>query len=211
MGLDITHYKATLSFQDKDKFIYPGVEIYGQYIYLTPKDFEDFNVDYQHFSNYIQQIQCPQVVITVIQAKKEEYLPEIKKHFRNNKDYIIITPEDEKETLEDERFKNLRCYKDTGALKWDILKFCMLETIEEIYFEAIGGQRKGVNNNFWKHFESTSIYNFAKHEDFMAAYHSIDKYWNSDTDEIVTERKKAFKTSFIDNFEEGASFMALCY
>lgn len=66
MGLDITHYKATLKQPENSELIFVGREIWGKIGFKTRESFSGFNVPFEHFNKYIQLIDCPVVVNTII-------------------------------------------------------------------------------------------------------------------------------------------------
>lgn len=82
---------------------------------------------------------------------------------------------------------------------------------EGFYCESVGYQRKGMNDNFWNHFYSKGIFDYALREDFEHAFSCVDFYWEEDTLSEVQQRKELFKKDFIDKFELGASFINLSY
>jgi len=96
--------------------------------------------------------------------------------------------------------------------KWQTIQYYEIKSQKGFYYEEAGYQRKGVNDEFWKHFDPESdIYCYANKEDFEYAYKCIDKYWESDTEAIVQKRKNDFKLNFIDNYEFGESYLAISY
>jgi hypothetical protein len=68
-----------------------------------------------------------------------------------------------------------------------------------------------VNQKFWERFKSDTIYHFALKEDFEYAYTCVDYCWEDDTEEEVRIGKEEFRKNFLENFEDGASFLALGY
>ena len=102
-------------------------------------------------------------------------------------------------------------FEDVHYTNWIILKYYCLEKKDGFYFKSVGEQRKGMNGQFWEKFCNGDKYNFALKEDFEYAFSCVDRYWDSDTEESVRERKEKFKKEFLDNFELGASFMSISY
>lgn len=211
MGLDITHYKATL---EKPQTTDP-TSICGE----TREGYNDFNVPFEHFKQYIQEIDYPNILNTVIIVMQEYQLNHVKEFFKDsNYTFFLKTNEEEfnnlltKHEIENDLIGLHKHMNDQvlGA-KWIVLDYYEILKKEGFYYEEVGYQRKGINSKFWDRFSSEDIYNFALKEDFEYAYSCIDYYWSSDTSEIVKLRKEDFKKNFIDNFESGASFLSLSY
>ncbi|WP_445710056.1 hypothetical protein [Flavobacterium sp.] len=218
MGLEITHYKATLEkAQDHDLF-YIGLDIYGETGAEIREKFDTFNVDFNHFSNYIQEVDVPTEVESVIIIKGSENVEKVKAHFTSN-DYVFLIRENE-EQLERELqdfekkkgYQNLKkCFKNYDYTDWIFLKYYTTEKKEGFYFKSVGEQRKGMNDKFWNKFCNENTSNFALKEDFNYAFSCVNYNEYSDTEEEVNQRKEEFKKIFIDNFEDGASFMSVSY
>lgn len=218
MGLEITHYKATLEkAQDHDLF-YIGLDIYGETGAEIREKFDTFNVDFNHFSNYIQEVDVPTEVESVIIIKGSENVEKVKAHFTSN-DYVFLIRENE-EQLERELkdfekkkgYQNLKkCFDDCHS-DWFILKYYTTEKKEGFYFKRVGEHQKGMNDKFWNKFCNENTSNFALKEDFNYAFSCVDyHYLDSDIKEEVALMKQEFKKSFLDNFELGASFMSVSY
>ena len=211
MGLDITHYKATLEkAQDHDLF-YIGQDIYGETGAEIRERFDTFNVDFDHFSKYIQEIEVPTEVESIIIIKGSKNVEKVKAHFVSN-DYLFLIRENEeqlKKEIKDlekkEGYQNLKkSFKDHDYTDWIILKYYTTEKKEGFYFKSVGEQRKGMGGNFYSKFCNGEIYNFALKEDFDYAFSCVNYNGYSDTEE-------EFKKTFVDNFEDGASFMSVSY
>lgn len=218
MGLDITHYKATLEkAQDHDLF-FIGLDIYGETGAEIKEKFDTFNVDFDHFSKYIQEIDVPTEVESIIIVKGREHFKKVKEHFQSQDRVLLIRENEEqlKKEIKDlekkKGYQNLKkCFKDYDYTDWIFLKYYTTEKKEGFYFKSIGEQRKGMGGNFYSKFCNGDIYNFAYKEDFDDAFSCVDHYRDSDTKEIVNLRRDEFKKTFIDNFEFGASFMSVSY
>lgn len=89
MGLDITHYKATSEKANDDDLFYIGQDIYGETGAEIRGKFDTFNVDFNHFSKYIQEIDVLTEVesITIVKgveiSQKNERLEIIEKNGGN--------------------------------------------------------------------------------------------------------------------------------
>ena len=218
MGLDITHYKATFEKAKTHHLFYIGEGIYAQTGAEIKEKFEDFNVDFYHFSKYIQQIDIPIVVESVIIVKGSENLEKVKAHFKSHYTTFLIRENEEqlerelKDFEKKKGYQNLKkSFKDYDYTDWIILTYYTIEKKEGFYFKSVGEQRKGMGGNFYSKFCSGEIYNFALKEDFDDAFSCVEHYRDSDTKEIVNLRRDEFKKSFIDNFELGSSFMSVSY
>ncbi len=218
MGLDITHYKATMEKAESHTLFYIGNDIYGKTGALIRENFDDFNVDFDHFNKYIQHIDVPTEVESVIIIKGPENLKKVKDHFQSNKRTFLIRENEEQFKIELNDFEKKRGYQklkkvfeDIHYADWIILKYYTIEKKEGFYFKSVGDQRKGMNGKFWDKFCNGVKYNFALKEDFDYAFTCVDSYWDTDTEESVRRRREEFKKGFIDNFEFGASFISISY
>ncbi|GAL86140.1 hypothetical protein MYP_3369 [Sporocytophaga myxococcoides] len=211
MGLDITHYKATL--------IKPQTTDPTSVLSETRESYNDFNVPFQHFKQYIQEIDCPNILDTVIIAKQENHLDEAKEFLKNyNYTFFLKTNDEElNNLLTKHEIENgliglhKHMHDQVLGARWIVLYYYEILKKEGFYYEEVGYQRKGMSSKFWDRFSSEDIYNFALKEDFEYAYSCVDYCWSIDTREIVKQRKEDFKNNFIDNFESGASFLSLSY
>jgi hypothetical protein len=218
MGLDITHFKATMEKAEPHHLFYIGDGIYGETGAEVRETFDHFNVDFDHFQKYIQEIDVPTEIETVIIVKGIENLKRVKEHFKSTEPTIIVRENEEQLQQELNYFETKKGYlnlkknfNDISYAEWIILKYYTVEKKEGFYFKSVGEQRKGMNGKFWSRFCNEDKSNFALKEDFDYAFSCIDKYWDSDTKASVEQRKEKFKTEFIDNFELGASFMFVSY
>lgn len=207
MGLDLTHCKATLERQ----VVSNSYLIQGK----TKEDFKEFNVPFEHFKPYIQQIDCANVIDSVIVVNKKSELNEVKEWFKNSDiDILLNDDHDEfKKILKSYEFNkgiegcNKHVNDSVVGCKWAVYTYYKIETNEGFYFKVVGEQRKGMNDAFWERFYSEVIYNFALQEDFEHAYSCLAHY-NENKIRIIEQN---FKKIFLDNFELGASFMSLSY
>jgi len=208
MGLDITHYKATL---ERPQKIEPFCTNF-----ILESEFREFDVSFNYFQNFIQIIDTPNVLDTIIFPKKGNEIEEVK-HYLNNDKYNFYFEENlakinarvDKFISENNLLKKLVNHWETD--KW--FGFHIYEYKKQIgfYFEEVGEQRKGMNDNFWKRFSSDTISCFTKKEDFYYAFNCVDFYWDNDTKEEVENRKNLFKQNFLDKYEQNKSWMSLSY
>ncbi|MDC8003213.1 hypothetical protein POV27_04080 [Aureisphaera galaxeae] len=218
MGLDITHYKATLEKAEDYTLFYIGQGIYGETGGVIREKFEGFNVDFNHFSKYIQEIDFPTEIESVVIVKGNENLKEVQEHFRSTERIFLVRENEEQlqKTLSDfERnrgYENLKkCFEDIDYMDWIILRYYTVEKKEGFYFKSVGEQRKGMNGKFYQKFCKGNQHMFAHKSDFDYALTCVDHYWEGDSKERVRQRKEEFKKYFVDNFESGASFMFVSY
>lgn len=214
MGLNITHYKATMEKAETHTLFYVGHSIYGETGAEIRENFDHFNVDFDHFQKYIQEIDFPTEIETVIIVKGIENLNNVKEHFKSTERTFIVLESEEQLQKEldafekQKEYQNLRKnFEDITYMDWILLKYYTIEKREGFYFKSAGEQQKGMNKKFWDKFCNGEKYNFALKEDFNFAFSCIERYWDSDTEESVMQRKEKFKKEFLDNFELGASFM----
>lgn len=218
MGLDITHYKATFEKAEINSLFYIDQGIYADTGGIVRETFSGFNVRFDHFKNYIQEIDCPVELDSVIIVNDKKDSKRIEEYFKSSGRKIFVKENEDQlhqELTEFEKssdYLNIeKCFQDIDYAGWTILKYYKTIKKEGFYYKESGYQRKGMNNKFYKRFCSSNIYNFALKEDFDYALSCVDYYWKSDTRIMVEERKKEFNKSFINNFEKGASFMMVSY
>lgn len=209
MGLDISHIKAVLDRPiTTDPYKLGGV---------TEDDFFGFNVAFGHFSKYIQLIDCSHIRQSIIIVEDEKYLQETIDWFKKSQDPVFYKTSQEAFQKELDNFENEHHLKDlcthvaSHVVKWKVLYYYEIIRKTGFYTQEVGYQRKGVNEKFWKHFYSDTIYDFALKEDFEYAYSCVDYYWPSDTKKEVVERKRKFKEDFLNKYEFGASYLSISY
>ncbi len=209
MGLDISHVKATSQ--------RPIIKLPHQLHGVTEDDYTTFNVPFEYFHRYIQDIDTIQEIDSIIIVKEEKYLEETIAWFKKSGHHVIFNKEKqalEKELKAIESKKNLthlHKFFDDGPSQWIVLEYCDIIKKRGFYTAEVGYQRKGMNEKFWNRFLSNDIYDFALKEDFEYAYSSIDNAWGTDSKHDVETRKNEFKANFLDKFEAGASFLSLSY
>lgn len=217
VGLDITHYKATFKKAEAHTLFYIGECIYGNTGAEIRELFDGFNVDFDHFKKYIQQIDVPSLVESIIVVNNPEYLKNAQEHFRSENHLVLLKPNNEELTETLHRFERQKGYqllernvKNGEHVPWTIVNYFTTQQKEGFYFEQVGTQRKGMNNNFWSRFCNGEKHFFAQKEDFEFAFSCLEPR-NYDTEESMAQKIETFKKSFIDNFEEGASFLSVSY
>lgn len=216
MGLDITHYKATLKLPENCELINIGGEIRGNVGAETKESFSDFNVPFEHFDNYIQLIDCPIVIDTVIIVEDKENVDYVTNHFSNS-DYKILLRDDnlEQNLNKYEKEKDLKefgkHYGSSVLNEWKILKYFKTERKEGFYYHQVGYQRKGMSEKFWKRFYNDDIHEYALKDDFEYASKCVKRKQLYEPKVDFELRKDNFKKQFLDNYENGASFMSVSY
>ncbi|MBC8111234.1 MAG: hypothetical protein H7Y04_09270 [Verrucomicrobia bacterium] len=213
--MDIFHEKATMIPPTVD-----GIYSYNSQIVLE-NEFEGFNVPFNHFRKYIQEVDYKIEVETIFIVEEEKYLQETKTWSNQlETNYTVLHNPDKK--ILDLAIKNYEQERKLGDLQftiqpanefrhYHIQEYYYTVKRKGFYVKEVGYQRKGVNYNFWNRFEHEDTYNFAWWEDFEYAYDCVDKYWSSDTKQEIVQRKADFKKDFLDNFELGASYMRVSY
>jgi hypothetical protein len=214
MRLDITHFKAAFQKDFPEDLPYVG-DSAGESLIETRETFANYNVPFEHFKNYIQKVNCPEILQTAIIVKDAKDLADVENHYQNN-DYKIFT--DSKQLEEElaiheakENLDGLNRHIDSGYLsRWKIVSYYKNIQKEGIFFREVGYQRKRMNTAFWKRFCSSDTYCYALEEDFNFAFSCIEKR-DDETLEDAQEVIDNFKQNFLDNFELGSSFMVVSY
>ena len=213
MGLDISHYKIITNLPEPKDHLNQGC--------FYEEDFKLFK-DIKPIEHQIQEILYCKIInsFEIIKETKDfdDMVKRNKFNSANNyplRNFTMIRDEDERneKIVEFERINNLTGYhKYIKKGKWQTIQYYEINSKHGFYYAESGYQRKGMNDNFWKHFNPVSdIYCYANKEDFENAFNCVDKYWESDTNEIVQKRKEDFKRNFIDNYKLGESYLALSY
>jgi hypothetical protein len=208
MGLDITHYKAILE---------RPVEIsrFDQ-CYILASEFKGFDVEIDYFQPYIQLIDTPESLKTIIFPKSEHEIEEVTA-FYTDTDCIILLEQDItkierrlSDYLSEKKLhvNSIRRWETDKWFRFEVYKF---EKQIGFYCESVGEQRKGMNKKFWTRFQSDEIFCYTQQADFEFAYDCVGFYWDSDTKEEVQQRKKNFKENFVDKYEPHRSWMELSY
>lgn len=216
MGLDITHYKATLKLSENSELINIGGEIRGMVGAETRENFSDFNVPFEYFDKYIQLIECPIITDTVIIVEDNEKFEYATNHFSNSGYKILLRNNDLEQNLSNyEKEKHLKEFgKHYGSSilnEWTVLNYFRTERKEGFYYYQVGCQRKGMNENFWKRFCNNDIYEYALKDDFEYASKCVMRKQPYEPKADFELRKENFKKNFLDNYENGTSFMSVSY
>jgi len=210
MGLDIYHYKATLTKPDNlDPF-------YEDYIILE-ESYNGFDVNFVYFKDYIQTVEVPNALRTLIFVKNHDDLDEVKDFFHREADEYDFFFEPIFENIDSvvDQFRMQNKLKELFLHRWEAPKWigfhiCEYERKIGFYCYVVGHQRKGMNKRFYGHFDNSDRINcYTKKVDFEYALSCVDFYWDSDSEEEVGQRKKQFKTDFLDKYEYRRSWM-LC-
>jgi hypothetical protein len=209
MGLDITHYKATLKQPDLLK----------RWNVVTEETYLGFDAPFEHFLRYIQPVVIPETHCLLVVPHNESDQEYTKQWFLN-----FSTPTDVRNAVDDghleafiesyireNSFENMLIERTEGH-KWWVIAFNRPLQRTGFYVEEVGYQRKGMNDAFWTRFcTNDNVFHFTKQEDFEFALSCVDFYWDSDTQEDLEQRRILFKADFVDKFEYGASYMAASY
>ena len=206
MGLDLYHHKATLERPAKlDPF---------NRSYMLESEFEGFDVSFGYFDGSIQQVDVPETLSTIIFPKEESRMDYVKEFLKGG-DYEFLfeeTAENRIRAVERYREKydsQVNLLHSWETSDWTGFHIYRYGKQEGFYFESPGYQRKGMNGNFWKRFESDTVWNFTGKEDFDFALSCVDYHWDNDTAEEVEMRKSTFKEHFTGNYEEGKSWLSI--
>ncbi|HEX9061795.1 MAG TPA: hypothetical protein VF941_16575 [Clostridia bacterium] len=207
MGLDINHYKSVLQ---KPKGLNPF-----NHKYISEDNYEGFDVNFGYFNNYVQIIDIPKTLKTLIFAKKESEIDEIKNFLKYDYDFFY---EPNILNIDNVVDKFIKQNHIEGSLlhKWEAPKWIGFNVFEwerksGFYYEEAGYQRKGMNERFGERFNSDSNYRYTQKADFEFALSCVDFYWDDDTQEGVEQRKWQFKADFIDKYENNRSWMHISF
>lgn len=208
MGLDITHYKATLQKPaDLNTF---------EKKYIIESEFDGFDVNFDYFSKFIQQIEIPQVLNTIIFPKSVNEIENIKSKYNDEKYLIFYEKDFTNFNNIIDRFiidnyldgVNVKSFDNDKYISFDIFKVI---TANGFYFEEVGYQRKGMNKNFWDKFINDKTYCYTNKEYFEFVLSCIDNNRYKDSFNDFDNTTKLFKENFIDKYELNCSWMELNY
>lgn len=211
MGLDIYHFKATLLPPEE-------ISCYSDNFY-TASNYHNFDVPIEYFHPYFQLITFPKVQFSIVIPFNLANLAQIYAGFKDEKHTHILL-ENQTQAVKAE-IKKLEREMDLKNLSKSMYQTDMYKQIdyvgwvqEEGFYSTnnVAYQRKGMNAAFADRFyHRGDIYHFTQKEDFDFALQCVDFYWDSDTEECVAERKRAFQSDFVDKYEANCSWMALSY
>lgn len=208
MGLDITHYKATL---DRPEDINP---LNTPFVILD--EFEGFDVDSTYFQESIQCVDVPEVLKTLIIVKNEDEIDEVKKLLYDDITSFLFDRDKSKIDIMVSSFINEN--KSSGSMlhkwetdKWLGINIFMTRKKNGFYFEEVGYARKGMNGKFREKFLNKEVFRYTKLDDFKYARECVDYYWRSDTRSSLELRRNEFQKNFIDKYEVNKSWMELNY
>lgn len=210
MGLDITHYKASLTTPNHAELWSQGVIIEENF------ENEGFNVPFSYFNNWIQKVNYPVVRLFKVILHKPSYMGDfLNSNYFTSDNLLPFTLEDDWQNrlIRYETWKGLESYQKVvrRSGKWTTVTYYETLSRNGFYYSEIGEQRKGMNANFMMRFGQEKSYNFALAEDFTYAMDCVDFYWSTDTQKDVAQRKRLFKENFVDQFEEGRSWLNVSY
>jgi len=231
MGLDITHYKATL--------IKPKSSSRWNLNFQLEEYFTDggsgFDVDFNYFSSYVQLIDVPKTLKELIIVKDESKLDEVKKVFKDSDDRwrkLTGKPDENENRLIlcepdslsiDNTANKILCPSEENRLFVErsehrlgiFVRFELYQLEQKIgfYYEEVGYQRKGMGSRF-NHYTNGGthgIYCFTAKSDFEYALTCVDYYWQDDDEEDVITRREQFKANFVDSYKPNCSWMSVSY
>ncbi|MFK7770996.1 MAG: hypothetical protein AB8F94_02610 [Saprospiraceae bacterium] len=209
MGLDIYHSKLVTKRPTKIGFSNDG-------IYLED-NFGKFNKrDWQFIEPFVKEIEyyrrVKSIFFSIIPSEIEFLMKELK-----NQDILFaenqINLENEIKSFE-EKQSLTQYYKEviTNSPPWNQIKYFDKEIKSGFYTKQVGYQREGMKSEFWTYFNYKSKYHYYfDKEDFLKAYSFVGHHWEHDSKEDIRLRKERFKTGFVDQFENGKSFMTLSF
>ena len=208
MGLDSTHYKATLQKPEKSDPVHRP--------YITELEFEGFDVDVSYFSSYIQKIETAEILETLIFPKREEEISAVTEFLKGADRHVVFEKDASLMQQRMHEFLQKQGLADALLYRWETPQWTgfyayQMKTETGFYTKEIGYQRKGMNAGFWKRFASDTICCFTSKEDFEYALSCVDFYWPADTQEMVSNRKRLFKEQFVDAYEANTSWLELSY
>ena len=212
MGLDVYHFKATLTKPTA------GVAFFDNY--FTESNFEGFDVGFDYFGDYVQEIEVAELPQkSFIFVKREVDLDALKRYFnRHEEDSNIVLYEPDASSIDsvvsryvvENRLGDLHlCKKET--MKWHLVQLYDIIKVTGFYVEEVGHQRKGMNRHFYEYFKAAldTVYCYTKKSDFEYALSCVDYYWKEDTEEIVAQRKLDFHENFVGSYKEGCSWLEI--
>ena len=214
MGLDISHYKVLNNLPNPSTALNEGC--------LYADDFELFQNTSKPLQSNIKEIVYCDIKDSLHLVNNLDDCNELIKDNKFNKQFgypmkhfkQVNSESEANKAISEFEIKNkligLHHYRKKG--KWTTIQFYDIQFKRGLYFECVGYQRKGMNDEFWKHFSNNDdFYYYTELEDFQYAYNCIDKYWESDTSETIIKRKDEFRRTFLDNFQYGISFLGISY
>jgi hypothetical protein len=210
MGLDISHRKLTFQEPEYVDAFNDGRNLLDQLNHFKPDE-------RSYVTPFIQPIKICVVKDRIWYAKTETQFHKFQDSKISLKNEIIFEPDLTKLKsiiFETEKAKGLTSMAkyETNITDWNTISYYEFEIKEGFYSIYVGGQRKGVNKTFAERFMNNGeLGYYMALEDFMHAYHAIDFYWDSDTDEDVENRRELFRKNFINKYVKGESYLSVSY
>lgn len=233
MGLDIYHLKAIATKPYAVHYTFRNHDI-GLCNYILEDDAPLFNVPFDFFHSFIQNIDCPDDIERVYLIPKKPwtkqdielyiqapsagtasntalghtFLTERQKANEHilltDYEHIVVEGDDNAEQEADSLIERLRkqgCFVSVHSAEcWIAIQCAPWIQRKGFYFSEVGYQRKGMDKKFWQRFCTSDKYYYALPEDFAFALQCVD-----------TEKREEFRSSFIEDYEEGASFLYVNY
>jgi len=236
MGLDVMHYKATVekiessyslqyNCMTESDFEYQGFDVpFGYFknyiqmidipetvitIYVPYEGHETDEIKSYFEENARREFKFWHKKDEVRDAEEfKSYLEEKFKDKRFLKVDKTNLEESVKKILREENL--LDCMVSYNKIRdWIYIDVYRLKQEKGFYYEGVGYQRKDMNANFNKYYDS-DICCYAKKEEFEFALTCVEffDYCSEDeTGEKTLKAKELFKKDFVDSYEEGKSFM----
>jgi hypothetical protein len=211
MGLDITHYKLSLSPNDKGN-------------QCTIEDWDlDCNVSLKHYSKYITDIWEYDFDKAIAIVKNEQVLENLKKSElfdEKNLKKVFVGSINSKmradisryiKTEKLDKLEMLECKTTTNGIKYREIAFGKKVIKKGFYYDEVGNQCRGMNNYFYDNFRKYLFWGEKK--DFDLAYECVggDFYIDCWGQEAVDEMKAKFKADFVDKFVFGQSILCASF
>ncbi len=212
MGLDVCHYKLTLHPEDKSNYL----EIDG----WTERT---CNLPLEVFASYIQDIPSVDFSTNILVIEDERYLGKIEKDTLQSalkvytgQPFLKIRDEINSfirsEGLGKLERLDITCgSSDTNdpPNNYEYLSICFGQktTVQGMYYNEVGYQRKGMNKDFYMEFGKHEFY--GKKEDFEKALMCVgdDRYIEYWGEKAVNRMREDFRKEFVDTFEFGVSLL----
>lgn len=209
MGLDISHYKVI----DESNVEYPP-----SLIYVKKNSFEGYDVKQDYFKKYWKSIKIYNWLSStkyVINRSEFEPTRQIWNEWNPKVHVELITREELWSLLKEKNaeVKSNEIYFLKKESKWFSLNLYNYKETEGFYLKQVGYQRKGVQDEFFQHFDTnkTGITRYTNKEQFELIFKLIGKYYEHDTDEDVNQLRIQYKKDFIEKYEEGKSILSISY
>ena len=207
----VIHVKATL--EEIQELTLPSLRMV-----ITEGDMNRFNVSFDHFQPFIQEVPTAKIIHKVILLYEEKAYEEVntwkENTFPPGADVSILVHQKEDDIMKQlhryekkEQLIKLEKHQDFQMHPWSVVNYYEVAKTNGFYTKDVGYLGGMVSKKFQDQYGNAEKDSFAFKEDFEFVYSCIGATPPYDSPEDVDTRRKNFERNFLDNFEPGVSYL----